>query len=126
MAPEAICIACGAEKRRPWEPCAACRFDPASERHALVRSVYFSSGRFEDTDEQVAWVRQLPSIAELIRSGRAPVCDENELRRLDEQLSGVEHTTSGALVEYLLRVFAPAGLLIGALIIIWLLIRALK
>ena len=119
----AICIRCGNEKREPWRICGQCGFDPATDEEALIKSVYLSTGRFDQHPEQEAYVRSLRIFATSIQAGEFISYDAAELDRLKRQRAQVEEFSPWGP---LLRLFLPAMLFIGALVVVYFLLRYIR
>lgn len=117
-----ICIRCGEEKKQPWQKCPRCGFDPSTDEAGLVKSVYLSTGRYEDPDDQSRYEIELRRIAEAIKNGRNVEYDAAELERLRQQEQAVEHFSPWGP---LFRLFLPAILFIGALVVVYLVLRQL-
>lgn len=108
----AICVSCGQAKKRPSVKCKACQFDPAGDDAALVRSVYLSAERLDGPHEQAAYARELAILQKCIRSGGALDFDPQELERLANQLRPLRAVPSRAPWLGLIRLFAPAVLIL--------------
>jgi hypothetical protein len=130
---KAICISCGSRKNKLYHKCGGCGFDPTADDQSLVKSMYLSTGRFvtgEETEEeyesQKTYSIELDDIAEQIKNGRSVEYDQNELTRLQEQLSLVRSipftTVRGAVV----RIFLPAFVLLGVLLLIISILRCCR
>lgn len=121
----AICIRCGAKKKRPYHKCRSCGLDPKGDEAALVRSVYLSTGRYEDPDEAGRYVEELERHAAAIRAGQEVAYDEDELARLRRQKHLVESVPFSAVLGAMFRSFLPgilllAGILALCLLLAWL------
>lgn len=81
----AICISCGTSKRLPWKICRECKFDPSLHDIDLVKSVYLSTGRYEEEEDKASYNFRLNQYAETIRNGGSIAFDAGELRRLEKQ-----------------------------------------
>jgi hypothetical protein len=115
---DAICIFCGASKRRPADRCKECDGDPTTDVESLVKSVYLSTGRFESEDAQSQYSIELDDIGARLRRGIRVQYDANELKRLDEQRHAVQSVTRSQVWSAVLRFFLPG--IIG-LVLLWLL-----
>jgi hypothetical protein len=105
--------------------CGACGLDPTQDPEALVRSVYLSTGRFDDFDEGEAYREELAGIALQIQAGQAPSFDEADLARLREQRAHVLQVKPRFVAGALARLFLPALLFLAALWGLVFLLRAL-
>lgn len=114
----AICLRCGASKKRPWTACGSCGLDPADDREVLVKSVYLSVERFEDGTERRRYRKELDEIASRIRAGEAPELDEAELKRLRKQRRLVESVPASAILGALFRFFLPVIVVVVILVVI--------
>ncbi|TWT34729.1 hypothetical protein [Blastopirellula retiformator] len=118
----AICIKCGAKKSFPYNKCGECAFDPQLAREDLVKSVCLSSGRYGSQFEKEKYDDELNSYSAQLRSGLSVEYDQEEIERLDMQLTEVEELDDKPIFKYLLRVFLPGILLllflIGVLVVL--------
>lgn len=119
----AVCLKCGTTKATAWERCRNCGFDPTRAEDALVKSVYLSVGRYEAEEEQDTYEKQLDVMAAAIRSGEGVRYDVSELQRLRNQKRAVEAAEPWTIVW---RLFLPAGILIGGLLIAYVILRMLR
>jgi hypothetical protein len=117
-----ICIKCGTAKRIALRRCSACGFDPSKDEDSQVRSVYLSTGRYEDPADQEYYALQLPQLAASIRSGQPVEFEAAELDRLRDQKRLVESVPLRAVWGAVFRLFLPGLLLIAG---IWLLVLVL-
>lgn len=115
MMASAICIKCGTEKTAPWKKCQNCRFDPSKNEDDLVKSVYLSSGRYEDQEKQKKYMHELDNIGELIKNGQSPSFDSDDLERLREQKHDVESISLLTVFKTLFRLFLPAIIFLAIL-----------
>lgn len=104
--PEAVCIVCGEEKRSPWKICKSCGFDPNSSPDALVKSVYLSTGRYEDRADKDIYKDHLLKFSEDIKSGISVYYEECDILRLTKQMDSVISITWHALSIVVLKFFA--------------------
>ncbi len=88
-----------------------------------MKSVYLSTGRYEDVDDQAKYEGELRRIGEALQNGESVSYDTTELERLTRQKELVEQFSPWGP---LLRLFLPAILFIGALVIVYLLIRYVR
>jgi hypothetical protein len=119
----AICIRCGNEKREPWWKCRRCGLDPMKDEETLVKSVYLSTGRYEDGNDQIRYETELLQVAEAIKNGENVGYEEGDLARLRKEKSLVEQFSPWRAV---LRFFLPAILFIGGLITVYLALRYMR
>ena len=122
----AICIRCGAKKKRPYHKCRSCGLDPKDDEAALVKSVYLSTGRCDDPDEAARYVEELQQHAAALRAGQEVEYDEHELRRLRRQKHLVESVPMSAVLATLFRFFLPAILLLAGMFALGLLLGWLR
>ncbi|HVR39062.1 MAG TPA: hypothetical protein VMU84_08190 [Thermoanaerobaculia bacterium] len=115
----AICISCGTSKKRPWARCSRCGFDPSRDEMSLVKSVYLSTERYDDVDDQERYEGELRRLSGTIREGSLEY-DANELDRLRKQKRDVEDVRP---LNVLFRIFLPALLFLGGLLALLLLLR---
>jgi hypothetical protein len=87
--PEAVCIVCGEGKSSPWKVCKSCRFDPKTSSDALVKSVYLSTGRYDDQTCKDKYRNELSRISEDIRSGFPIIYEKSDVIRLNDQMNSV-------------------------------------
>jgi hypothetical protein len=118
-----ICIKCGAKKYLPWQRCKHCKFDPSGDEDALVRSVYLSTGRFEEPDDQTSYIPELSRLAGIIQSGLPIEFDAAELSRLSSQQRNFVSVPWSAAWGAIFRFFLPALLLIAALCLLRFLLK---
>lgn len=119
----AICVRCGQAKGLPWETCSRCGLNPELDEETLVRSVYLSTGRYDDERRQRRYREELKGYAARIERGEAIEYDPAEMQRLREQKAAVEAFSPA---RALFRIFLPGLLFLGALLVIWLALRALR
>ena len=81
----AVCIRCGTVKKEPSAVCAVCNLDPHTSDGDLVKSVYLSTDRFDESEDQERYGLELEQLAASLRSGTPIVYVQSELDRLDEQ-----------------------------------------
>jgi recombinational DNA repair protein RecR len=87
----AVCIYCGMIKNSPWTTCTRCHQTPKEED--LVKSVYYSTGRFADDQEAAeAYRGQLALIALDIENGVELQYDKIDIDRLKQEKHFVENT----------------------------------
>lgn len=86
---EAVCIVCGEGKSSPWKVCKSCRFDPKSSPDALVKSVYLSTGRYDDQMHKNIYRNDLSKISKEIRSGFSIYYEDSDIIRLKNQMNAV-------------------------------------
>ncbi|MGE5194243.1 MAG: hypothetical protein ACM3U2_17255 [Deltaproteobacteria bacterium] len=122
---EAICLRCGSRKRRPWHQCSQCGFDPRDDNDALVKSVYLSTGRFENPEQHDKYRHELEAIGEQLCAGQSIEFDREELARLAAQHELVQSVPFVALLGAVTRLFLPAIAFIGVLFAIGWMIRHL-
>ena len=113
----AVCIRCGAAKEVPWDVCAECSFEP-KDSEELVRSVYLSTGRYDDNADKELYRRSLTDVSHQIRRGVEADYDEAELARLREQRRLVNSVPMRAVWGAVFRLFLPALLVIVVLLIL--------
>lgn len=118
----AICLQCGAKKRKPYAECARCGYQPHDDK-SLIRSVYLSIHRYEDPQEQDRYADELDVIAERLATSQGYDFDEGDLRRLREQWQEMAAVTNSMLISALARCFLPGVLLVGGLLLLVLLLR---
>lgn len=119
----AICVRCGYAKSKPWRKCRHCGLDPTQDDEALVRSVYLSTGRYDTEEDQRAYEEELDAVGRAIRSGGSVTYDSAELERLRGQRRAVENYAPWSVVW---RLFLPAGLLIGGLLVVYAILRFVR
>jgi hypothetical protein len=120
---KALCIRCGTVKSSVWRRCSICGFDPRrTDEESMVKSVYLSTGRFEEPSEQTRYADDLDRISTEIRSGKQIDFEPDELKRLLLQKRVVESIRPHHLLLFLARFFAPAIVMIAVL---WLIYAAL-
>ena len=112
----AVCLRCGSQKGSPRRPCSSCRFDPSLDASDLIKSVYLSVGRYDDSDRQAEYTKELEGVGERIRRGEAPVFDAAELTRLERQRASIRAVPPSAVWRALLEFFLPA---LGFLVLIF-------
>lgn len=114
--PEAVCIVCGGGKSSPWEVCSSCKFDPRSSSESLVKSVYLSTGRFEEMDRKDNYRNELSNISIKIRSGELLEYETHDIMRLRDQLKFVNriqwYEPWVAVLEFLVKYFLKIFLLL--------------
>jgi len=118
-----LCIRCGAKKRAPWRKCKSCGHDPSKERGDLVKSVYLSTGRFEDEDDQADYVHELNRIADRLKLGIEPAYDAEELDRLSMQKKMVDEVGIRQIVGLLFRTFLPGIIIVGVIALIVIILK---
>jgi len=123
---EALCLRCGGAKRNPWRACRRCAFKPAPRSDELIRSIYLSTGRFEDPEEAAAYREELDHVAEAIRAGLAVSYDESELMRLRARAAAFTSIPSSAVWGAVFRLFLPAIAVVGLLLLATRLLRFLR
>lgn len=89
--PEAVCIVCGEGKSSPWKVCKACKFDPKARSDALIKSVYLSTGRYDNQICKDEYRNELSRISEDIKSGFTISYDESDIVRLNNQMNTVNN-----------------------------------
>ena len=112
----AICIQCGESKGLPWKRCRRCAFDPTTSKDALVRSVYFSTGRFDDEEDAARYERVLDDHARTIRGGGSVEVDSIEYARLAKQQDAVQTVGWRKILGLFWGVFRPAVIFLLALL----------
>lgn len=113
---KALCVNCGHVKAKPYVKCGHCGFDPTQSEEALVRSVYLSTGRYQEPHDAEEYASELDRIGEGIRRGESVEYDAHELERLRLQKRMVSHVTFRPLCGVLLRFFLPGVIF---LLILW-------
>ena len=93
------------------------------DEDALVKSVYLSSGRYEDEEERARYMEELDGIGALIRNGRPPSFDLQELKRLQQQKRDVESVSWLSVFYALFRIFLPGIIFLAILYGLILLLR---
>ena len=84
---EAVCIRCGVDKGKPQHKCTSCGFDPQSGTPLeMAKSIYLSTARFADRDEQDEYAKKLLEYAQAIRRGENMSYDPSELKRIENVL----------------------------------------
>ncbi len=127
MRHDAICLRCGETKRRPYETCEKCGFDPTRNEDDLVKSVYLSLGRFEGEEEQARYESELQLMGRAIREGGEVIdFDPVELSRLKAQKHIMEGNLNFSVVGVLFKLFRPAFIFLGILCILLLILFLLR
>jgi hypothetical protein len=93
------------------------------DEETLVKSVYLSTGRYEDGNDQIRYETELLQVAEAIKNGENVGYEEGDLARLRKEKSLVEQFSPWRAV---LRFFLPAILFIGGLITVYLALRYMR
>lgn len=123
---EAICLRCGAAKSRPWQKCRRCGFSPEADQDCLVKSVYLSVARFDDSARAAEYEAVLDVVGKRIRAGHEPEFDLAELDRLAKQREVVESVPMSAVWGALFRFFLPGLGVLIVLVLIALYLRTLR
>lgn len=119
----AICIRCGEQKRMPWQRCSNCGFDPAKSEDSLVKSVYLSTGRFNEQSKKEQYIEDLLKCSRDIKDGGSIEYDPRELFRLRAQKEALNGIPISEAWRSVARLFLPVLLLVPILLIIFLLRR---
>jgi hypothetical protein len=82
----AVCIRCGAQKRRALSRCRGCGLDPRSDTDHVVRSIILSVERYEDGSDRRRYETELDSIGATIRAGGVVPYDQREIDELVRSL----------------------------------------
>ena len=120
---KAICINCGATKRRGGDSCRECGFDPQKDETTLAKSIYLSSERAVVGNAPPDWEGELAVVQAAIQAGRKPAFDSDEIERIIISNRAAREVSLRAVWLTVLRFFLPALLLIGA---IWLCVSILR
>ena len=125
--PEAVCIVCGEGKSSPWEVCEVCKFDPKRSQDSLVKSVYLSTGRYDDECSKKIYRNYLNEIAMDIKGRNVIQFHEPDIDRLKRQMNMIKDvkwyypwiSVGEYIVKYSLKSFI-------IFLIIFLIIKAMR
>jgi len=120
-----ICINCGEKKPAPWKSCKACGHDPRIQEEDLVKSVYLSTGRFEDGNEKADYVSVLQALAQTLKEGKQVTYDQDDMDRLSRQRAAIEDVDSKTVWGAVFRFFLPALVLIAVLVLLLVVLKML-
>lgn len=120
---KSICLSCGAIKREAWKKCSACSFNPSADADAMVKSVYLSTGRFQEAEDIKAYEKELDVLASKLRNKESIEFDEEELARLSQQRADVLSVPPSAAWKVLFRFFLPSLIFIAVLVTAAIVIR---
>jgi hypothetical protein len=123
---EAICIACGGRKRLPWQICNDCGLDPTKDEMLLVKSVYLSTGRYDDDSKRQEYAGELEVLGSRISKGQPIEFDDEELARLLAQKRLVESVPMRAVWGAIFRTFFPGIIFLLILFAIVFVLRSLQ
>lgn len=123
---QAICIACGHAKSAPWRRCRSCGLEPTNDDITMVKSVYLSTGRFDQAEEKECYEKELDAVGQRIGAGESYCYDEAELARLLSQKRLVEKIPARAVWAAIGRLLLPGVLLVIVLVIVMLVLRSLR
>lgn len=124
---EAICLKCGEWKSAPYKKCKKCGFDPRKNEIELVKSVYLSLGRFPaEVAEEVDYHATLTKIRAQIKRGEAIIYEPGEIERLRQEFDAFKKTPVSAAWQAIIKLFMPAFVFVGILMLILLIIKYLK
>lgn len=108
----AICIRCGARKKRPPQECANCHLLPASEedraKALILSTAYEIDGEYKGKSQQ-----ELDKIAEQIRAGHPYPFDQNEVDAVIAYARSVEAIPASRLVFDLVKWIGPPILILA-------------
>jgi hypothetical protein len=115
---EALCLNCGTPKRVPSKKCGHCGFEPGTDEQALIKSVYLSTQRFDDDEEEKIerYWKELDRVSASMRAGEPPSFDPTEMARLRAQLKLYQSVPMSSVWGAVFRLFRPV---IIAIVIIW-------
>jgi hypothetical protein len=123
----AICLRCGAQKIAALAKCDSCGFEPAGDVESLVKSVYLSTGRYNEVDSATKYQSLLVKYSDLIKSGIPIEFEQSELDRLELQMKAVDSVSWYlpwiAVLEFLIKTALKSAFFFG---IIFLIIRAIR
>lgn len=118
----AVCIQCGTKKKEAWYKCRKCGLTPTGKD--LVKSVYCSTGRFQDPDDQDRYEVELEKIANKLKSGKAIKYNDQELERLAHQQKDIGSVPASAVWSAVFRFFVPGVIFLAVLyFLLWMLKR---
>lgn len=103
----AICISCGRSKSWHWKRCRYCGLDPLSDESLLVKSLYLSTGRFDEERTQKRYEKELDRIAKDIQEGKAVEFDSKEIDRLLTLKHQCDSVSVNVLIRTLWYLFLP-------------------
>ena len=115
----AICIKCGADKKRAIATCAHCKFRPASDLD-LANSMSLSIEQFVPPEEpDSAWDSRMREAQRRLRGGQPAEYDERVVQELLENKKLVDSVPLSKMVWMILRLSIPLILSIAAIILMW-------
>lgn len=121
-----VCEKCGETRADIPGECPACHFRPTSLRELAIAVILTSE--IEGGGDQSLGTPEpaLQQIATDIRTGKRVSFDEAMLKRHEQAVEDFLAIKPRHLVLWLVQIFRPAFLLLGALLVIWLLLRAMR
>lgn len=129
----AICISCGARKIAPYEKCCHCGLDPSKDDTLLVKSVYLSTGRYvsgdeteEEADQQKRYSKELDRFGQMLENGQPIEYDDEEMARLQKNLDLMRSISRPRVWGALFRFAIPGMIFVGAIWLVYILLRLLN
>jgi hypothetical protein len=92
----------------------------------MVKSVYLSTGRFDEAEDKERYEKELEEVGHQIRRGENICYDEAELARLLAQKHLVERIPARVVWTAIGRFFLPGLVFLVLLLAIWYLLRLLR
>ena len=121
----AVCISCGYEKLDPFDECDHCGFNPHGDRLAMAKSSLLSQYYyFKDDDVRVSDA-ELEFYSDRLKSGGQIDFDQEKIANLLEQQRILETIPPYAPYLALLRIFAPALVILAIICVLYVVLRSL-
>ena len=115
----AICIKCGADKKRAAATCAHCKFRPVSDLD-LAKSMLLSIEQFVPPEEpDPAWDSRMREAQRRLQDGQPLDYDPSLVQELLANKQLVESVPASKLVWMIFRLSIPLILSIAAIILMW-------
>jgi hypothetical protein len=112
----AICIKCGADKRRAVTTCTQCKFRPTSDLD-LAKSVSLSIEQFVTPEEpDAAWDMRMREAQRQLQAGQPVEYDERQLQDLIDNKKLIARIPLSAPLGAVFRLWIPIFVMIGFII----------